>query len=94
MVTQQLTGICAVAVLVALAAACRCTSAGGEPQEGMGVPQMNGTVPGERGQPPANGTAPEGHQQPQMDFASAAAALGVTEEELRAALPRSPGSRD
>jgi hypothetical protein len=57
----------------------------------MGTPQMNGTAPGEREQPPVNGTplngtAPEGREQPQMDFASAAAALGVTEEELRAAL--------
>ncbi len=47
--------------------------------EGTGAPQMN-----ESYQP--NGTFPQQREQPQMDLVSAAATLGVTEEELRAAL--------
>ncbi|MCK9277584.1 MAG: hypothetical protein M0P22_05810 [Methanoculleus sp.] len=92
MVRKQLIGICAVAMLVVLAAACGCTGtsddsqSAAQPQEGMGTPQVNGTAPEQREQPPMNGTAPEGREQPQMGFASAAAALGVTEEELRTAL--------
>jgi hypothetical protein len=66
-------------MLVALAAACGCTGtseesqAAGQSQEDMATPQVNGT-------------APEQGERPQMDFASAAATLGVTEEGLRTAL--------
>lgn len=79
MMTKQLIGICAVALLVALAAACGCTGTSEESQpasqsqEDMATPQVNGT-------------APEQGERPQMDFASAAATLGVTEEELRTVL--------
>ena len=79
MVAKKLTGICAVAMLVVIAAACGCTSTtvesqpAGEPQEDMGAPR-------------ANGAASEEREQPQMDYTSAAATLSVTEEELQAAL--------
>ena len=63
-------------MLIVIAAACGCTGTtvesqpAGEPQEDMGAP----------------GTAPEQREQPRAGYASAAAALGVTEEELQAAL--------
>lgn len=76
MVAKRLIGICAVAMLVAIAATCGCTGTtvesqpAGEPQEDTGAPRANGTAP----------------ELPPMDYAPAAATLGVTEEELRAAL--------
>ena len=58
MVEKKLTGICAVAMLVVIAAACGCTSTtvesqpAGEPQEDMGAPRVNGAAseenPGKR----------------------------------------------
>ncbi len=78
-------GIFAIAALVALVTVCGCTSTddGAQPPgvqpEGTGAPQMNTSF-----QP--NGTFPEQRGQPQMNLTSAAAALGVTEEELRTAL--------
>ncbi len=85
---KQSLGILAVAMLVALALAGGCTGTSdndaqtqGTQPEGTGAPQMN-----ESFQPPGNGTGPEQGGRPQMDLASAAAALGVTEEELQAAL--------
>ena len=76
MATKKLISISAVAMLVVSAAVCGCTGTivesqpAGEPQEIMGAP----------------GTALEERGQPQMDYSSAAATLGVTEEELQAAL--------
>ncbi|NLE26705.1 MAG: hypothetical protein GX625_15460 [Clostridiaceae bacterium] len=85
---KQSLGILAVAMLVALALAGGCTGTSdndaqtqGTQTEGTGAPQVN-----ESFQPPGNRTGPEQGGRPQMDLASAAAALGVTEEELRAAL--------
>ena len=80
MIAKRSPGIFAVVMLVALALACGCTGtsdsaqAPGTEQEGAGMPPMNGTAPGRGGQPQ------------QMDFASSAATLGVSEEALMEAL--------
>lgn len=68
---KQLIGICAVALLAVLAAACGCTSTGNE-SEGTGTRQI--------------WKGDEQHEPRQADLASAAVTLGITEEEFRAAL--------
>jgi len=83
MVAKKLMGTCATAMLVVIAAACGHTGTGGESQP-AGQPQED------VGAPRSPGSAPERREQPQMDYASAAATFGVAGEEIRAA-PGEPG---
>ena len=83
MVAKKLMGTCATAMLVVIAAACGHTGTGGESQP-AGQPQED------VGAPRSPGSAPEQREQPQMDYASAAATFGVAGEEIRAA-PGEPG---
>jgi len=74
MIAKRSPGIFAVVMLVALALACGCTGTSDSAQ-------APGTEQEGAGMPPMNGTAPG-----QMDFASSAATLGVSEEALMEAL--------